>query len=392
MNKKYPFIFSDTFVIHFKGIIRKYLSIRNKDSIMKNINYLKIIIIIVMISISSEGVVNEAIMHDSKPSSNIGGIEVGISLGLLAPRALIPPSLEGRIRTTKVKFSKETNSSSKCNTSTSLCASFEGNITQTNVSAWMGFDFEDSFGKYFIATYGQKANDLGNGIYSTQKWDKRHLWLTIGKDFVPLALQTRYIGIDDESSNVWYSVDYIGFRKANAGIDYSKYPNKMSNSALLLLVNPKNKEVLDYKLAYYDENANYVQNYQIEVGDEIESYYIGFRKEEKDVAYLFSIEAIKTVTAPISFSYKEQYPGKDFNCTSCEKLNIAQVEFKYMFESYGATRSNFTEPQPLVKSSTANSTTGTTKSVPISGFWILFLLTMFVATLKIKQDKKKYGV
>ena len=355
---------------------------------MHNKNNLKLLSIFWLIALSIVSV--EAIVqHTEAQRVKLQNNNFLLTPQLPIPRAFIPYSIQGRIASTQKSFNKQTKSNFECNTTVALCTSFEGNETLKNVSAWMGFDFKNSTGKYFIATYGQKAKDLGNRCYSTKEWDKKHLWLNIGINRVPLALQTRFVGIDKESSNEWYTVDYIGYRMANTNIDYSKYSDNISTSTLVLLINPKSKEVIKYHIEYYDENDKYIDNYQIEVGDEIESYFLGFNRKEEDVIYLFSIEEITTVTSPITFSYKEQYPGKDFNCTNCGNLDLAKVEFKYMFEAYGKTRSSFTKPLSLMRKANPsnNSDTSRKKSVPLSGFWILLLLILSVVTLKIKRFK-----
>ena len=355
---------------------------------MKNKNYLKVVSIFWILAISVvsiEATCNEVKMGFGKLENN----SVKLTYQLPAQRALIPHSLKERIRTT----SQEINSNLPCNTTTSMCGSFEGNRTLKNVSSWMGFEFKHPTGKYFIATYGQKAKSLGNGIYSTKKWDKKHFWINIGKKSVPLPIQPRFVGIDDESGYEWYTVDYVGYRIADAGIDYSNYPNNISSSALVLLINPKTKKVEEYHLEYYDENSEYVGDYSIKVGDEIESYFLGFKQGDDNINYLFSIENITTVTDSITFSDKEQYPGRDYNCSSCKDLDLSQVEFKYIFEAYGEARSNFTEPKPIMAkltsatNSSADSSTSSEKSVPLSGLWMLFFFITAVAILHFKRNK-----
>jgi hypothetical protein len=299
-------------------------------------------------------------------------------------KALIPYSLEGRIAKTKKILQKKQGNQLDCNT-TQLCASFDVNTTPNTVSSWMGFEYKKDTEQYFIATYGQKSTYLGNNIYSTEKWNKKHFWMHIGKDVVPFPIQPRFVGIDEESNNEWYAVDYIGYRMA--GSDYSNYWENMSESVLILLINPQTKKVLEYYIEYYDENDEYVGDYDIEIGDEIESYFLAFKKGQEEATYLFSLEDITHVTDSITFSYEEQYPKRDFNCTRCEDLNLADVEFKYIFESYGKTRSTFTEPQSIEK--TTNVTT--TKSVSLFNVWILFFLLPLISifqTLQYKKDEK----
>jgi hypothetical protein len=332
---------------------------------MKNCNYLKIMFIISIIAISAEG--GAELSSQEKLDFNMPIL----SNRLPAPRELIPHSLKGRISNTTRKISTHKGTNTECNEN-SLCASFDTNTTPADVSSWMGFDFKDTTGKYFIATYGQKANHLGNNVYATEKWDKRHFWINIGENTVPFPIQPRFVGIDEESGNEWFTVDYLGYQKS--GINYANYSENMSMSSLILLINPTTKKVEKYHLEYYDENDQYVEDYTLNIGDKIESYFLGFKKGEDDTDYLFFIEDITTITSPITFTYKEQYPGKDFNCTHCEDLDLSSVEFKYIFESFDKNRSNFTEPQPLIEKSTS-----TTKSVSLFGTWILLFLSIFIA-------------
>ena len=342
---------------------------------MKSYNYLKIMFIIFILTILAKA---------GAENVEYGKIDLNmptLSNRLPAPREAIPYSLKGRISHTTSKITTNKSSNIECNEN-SLCTSFDTNTTLKDVSSWMGFDFKDDTGEYFIATYGQKAKHLGNNIYSTEKWDKRHFWINIGKDIVPFPIQPRFVGIDDESGNEWFTVDYVGYQKV--GIDYSNYAENMSISSLILLINPTTKKIEEYHLEYYDENDQYVDDYIINVGDKIESYFLGFKKSEDSVDYLFFIEDITTVTSPITFSYKEQYPGTDFNCTHCEELDLSRVEFKYIFEAFDKNRSNFTEPKSIV---TTNTTTS--KSVPFSGMWILFILTILISVLIFQKDKSQ---
>ena len=352
---------------------------------MKYSNYLKIIGLVSMFIISAKGMPlpsNPNVKQSSTPK---------VSYKLLIPRMLIPMSLKGRIQKVRESYKKEINVSVDCN-DMALCATFDTNTSPKSVSSWMGFEYQYKTEKYFIATYGQEATYLANNTYVTTKWAKQHFWINIGKKVVPFPIQPRFVGIDEESKNEWYIVDYLGYRKAN--INYSNYKDNMSTSSLVLLINPTTKKVEQYHLEYYDENDEYAGEYAIEIGDEIESYFLGFKKGEDNTDYLFSLEDITKVTHPITFSYKEQYPGKDFNCTYCEDLNLAEVEFKYIFEAYGEKRSNFTEPQPIEQKETNTSdsnniTSSSSKSVSISGTWILFLLTIFISFLTFKKEKLK---
>lgn len=361
---------------------------------MKNSNNLRIVSIIFIMAISFMSLKAIAFTDCNTKQSASGSAENTFLLNdkLPSPRALIPLSLKGSLVRKEKSFKKETKTNLECNT-TALCASFDVNTTAEKVSAWMGFNVKDGAEKYFIVTYGQEATYLGNNTYSTPKWDKGHFWIHIGKDVVPFPIQPRFVGVDEESSNEWYVVDYIGYKRPN--IDYSNYEDNLSISSLLLLVNPKTKKVEKYHVEYYDENDEYSGDYDIEIGDELQATFLGFKKGEDDVDYLFSIEALTAVTSPITFEYKEQYPGKDFSCTFCAGFDFGNVELLYVFEEFGEQRSTFTEPKPIeTKENTADSDSNTStdlsssssKSVPISGFWMFFILLMGTAMLALRND------
>jgi len=152
---------------------------------------------------------------------------------LSIPRELIPHSLKGRIydRTQNSIYQKSSNFTCP---EESLCDSLDKNTTQTHVLSWMGFNLEDTTGSYFVATYGPETTYLGNNTYATKKWDKRLYWINIGDNVVPFPIQPRFVGIDEESGNEWYSVDYFGYQKA--GVNYSNYWDNLSVSALILLI------------------------------------------------------------------------------------------------------------------------------------------------------------
>lgn len=356
---------------------------------MKNINVLKTMFMLLsMILLSEKGfaLLIKCNTKDSLPKQSKTVGEVLHNKRLSAPRTFIPYSLQGRVSNRTKTMTYQKNSSTVC-PEDSLCASFDTNITLKNVFSWMGFNFEDTTGNYFVATYGPEAIHLGNNVYATKKWDKRLFWINIGEKTVPFPIQPRFVGVDIESGREWYVVDYFGYQKQ--GIDYSNYWENISASSLVLLVNPLTKEVENYYLEYYDENDEYVEDYTISIGDKVQSYFLAFKKGAEDADYLLSIEDITTVTGKITFDYKEQYPAKDFNCTYCGDLDLSKVQFKYIFESFTETRSNYTEPQSIKNISTSNDLSSSSKkSIPISGSWTLFILLMGIAMLTLRNDYK----
>ena len=355
---------------------------------MKQSNSFKILIITLMLTLSSKGSVCSVYMGYAKPSTEIGGIELRVSPRLLPPRLAIPPSLVGRITESKEYFQNKIAEKIDCNT-TDVCATYDSNITSQSALAWMGFELIDGTEKYFVSVQGQDSTYIGNKTFATPKWDKRHFWMNMGKDTVPVPLLTRVIGPDEESDNIWYAVNFMGYRQA--GIDYSNYSANGSLSVLILLVNPQSKKVVEYYIETYNENGEYTgEDNKLEIGDALQSYFLGFNKKEPDTQTLFSAENLMTVTGPITFNYTEQYPGKDFNCTRCKSSSqsLDEVEFQYIFElilenGYGKT----TTPMNLEKKS-ATSSNSTSKSVPLSSFWLLFLLTLSISIQLLKKDKE----
>jgi len=298
-------------------------------------------------------------------------------------RERIPSSLTNLLVQKSTNAQQQKSTSSACNEQ-SLCASFETNTTPASVSSWMGFYYEQNKETFFIATYGQEATHLGDNVYSTPKWDKGHFWINVGEKSVPLPIQPRYVGVDKASGYEWHVVDYLGYQRADT--NYTNYWNNMSVSSLTLLVNPQTKKVEQYQLDYYNENDEFAGSYEINVGDKIQSFFLGFKEGKDDVDHLFSTEYLTTVTAPISFEYKEQYPGKDFACTRCGDLDIASKEFKYMFEEFSKERSTFTKPLSAETNST--NTASSSKSVSISGFWMFFMFSIFIAMVVLNNEHK----
>ena len=357
---------------------------------MKNDNNLKIVFIVLIITlsfVSLKGIaftdcntkVSAEDSHDYTPI---------ISNKLPAPRALIPPSLTEHIITQETRLQKQSKSSfEECNTS-SLCATFDINTTANKVSAWMGFNFQNTTGSYFLATYGQEANYLGDNTYATKKWDKGHFWIKIGQDTVPFPIQPRFVAVDKTSGKEWYTVDYIGIQRAD--INYTSYTDNLSLSSLVLLIDPTTKNVEQYHLEYYDENDEYGGAYEIKIGDKVQATFLAFKEGDKDKDYLVSIEGLTTVTSPITFEYKEQYPGVDFNCTFCGDLDFSTIKLNYIFEEFSEKRSTFTKPLSVESNSSDsnNQNSSSSKSVPISGFWIFFILSIFIAMLIFKKESK----
>jgi len=352
---------------------------------MNNIRILMVVLMTISLSITSLQAIAFTDCNTKISSEATLDDSVLISSKFPAPRELIPPSLKERFNTKETGFSKQLKSLSDCNTTT-MCSSFDVNTTPEKVSAWMGFNLDNVTGNYFVATYGQEATHLGNNIYSTPIWDKKHFWIKIGEKTVPFPIQPRFALLDQETGYEWYVVDYIGFQKAD--INYTNYPDNLSLSSLVMLVNPSTKNVEQYYLEYYDENDEYSGTYEIEIGDKVQATFLAFKKDVKDVDYLVSIEGLTPVTSPITFEYKEQYPGIDFNCSFCGGLDFSKVELQYIFEEFSQQRSTFTEPQEIFEKSTIDSSVSNSKSVSISGFWIFFFLTFAIAFIVFKYERR----
>ena len=260
-------------------------------------------------------------------------------------RQAIPPSLQSvnLIRDAPAKSSPR-NGALVCGQN-ALCASFDA--VQSLVSAWMGFPYVDGGIEFFIATHGQEAFHLGAGEYATPLWDRRHFWVQTRSDGVPLALQPRYVGIDADTGHELYAVEYVGYRLPFT--DYSAYELEMSISTLIIRFDAATETFVDFHIEYYDENGQYTgDDYALEEGDEFVSFMLGFEQTEPDVVYLFYVEDIAPVDMTPAFTYLEQYPGVDFDCTLCPPtLNTARLDFHYMFEAYTEERFGYTDPLPI---------------------------------------------
>lgn len=306
-----------------------------------------------------------AIQADSGKIKSSSGIRPQQSLPLL--RSAIPPSLADRRLSnhsvTRAPSGLESGDL-ECGVN-AMCASFPNE--QDDVTAWIGFPHHDKDGDFFIATYGQRATHLGNGVYATPLWDERHFWVKFNQESVPYPLQPRYIDTDADTGHVYYSADYVGFRLGEeywpshlpeseynyyltSGMDpYGLYPYGVSISSFVIEMDPATEEVVDYRIDYYDSNANYTESFSFDLGDKLGTYFLGFQKYDADYVWLFSIEDIAEVTQAPEFSVKKWVPGNDFPCTYCDGLDISQTDFYYMFESFTADRWSYTDPLPIIK-------------------------------------------
>ncbi len=127
------------------------------------------------------------------------------------------------------------------------------------------------------------------------------------------------------------------------GLDYTDYALGFSISSLIAEVDTEGF-VVDLYIEYYDENDQFVDNYDILSGDELGSFFLGFTEADPGFVTLFSIEELAVVTEEPEFFFEEWYPGITFPCTFCGDLDLSQVPFHYIFESFGETRSTFTTP------------------------------------------------
>jgi hypothetical protein len=266
-------------------------------------------------------------------------------------RPAIPPSLQD-VRFAQPDVAPQARAATRATTGLVCgenvqCASFAGEGEMPDVSAWMGFPYQESGMDFFIATHSQEAVYLGDGQYATPLWDKQHVWIRFDDSNVPFPLQPRYVGTDLDSGHDFYAVDYLGYRFPTE--DYSGYPFGISISSMVVEVDPASESVVDYYIEYYDENDSYIGKLTPAPGDEIQSYFLGFEKSEPDVVYLFYLEDAALVTKAPEFFFAELYPGKDFPCTYCGDLDLANIDFYYIFESYSEARSDFTDPLPILR-------------------------------------------
>jgi hypothetical protein len=281
-------------------------------------------------------------------------------------RSAIPPSLADRrlssLGGTRAPSGLEA-SNLECGVN-AMCASFSSE--QSSVTAWIGFPYQEKDGEFFIATYGQRATHIGNGVYATPLWDKRHFWIKFNQESVPYPLQSRYIDTDADTGHVYYSADYVGYRLGekywpshlpqyeynyyltSGGDPYELYPYGASISSFIIEMDPATEEVVDYWIDYYDSNADYIESFSFDLGDKLGTYFLGFQKVDPDYVWLFSIEDIAEVTQAPEFSVKNWVPGKDFSCTYCDGFDISQVNFYYMFEAFTAERWSYTDPLPVI--------------------------------------------
>ena len=270
----------------------------------------------------------------------------------------IPPSLVDRIQTRSIQAkSLQESVSLECGIN-AMCASFNPPVAaDADVVAWMGFKYE-SPGipiEFFIATLGRQAFLLQDNLYATPLWDKKHFWIKVDEDTVPLAIQPRYIGRGTGiySDYEYYAADYFAYQRHDNDTDYSEYPYiNASLSSLIIEFNPLTETVTDSWVDYYDKDLKYVESIVIELGDAIIPYFLGFERSEPDEFYLFQMEPAVTVTMEPQFFYVEAYPGSaDFPCTECGDLDTSKVQFHYMFESFTEKAQyewQFTDPMPII--------------------------------------------
>lgn len=277
--------------------------------------------------------------------------QVDLLHALPPARASIPPSL----RDAPLIFAGDVNRVGSKNSAgtdapvcdvNGMCASFPDE--QTDVVAWIGFKYLAPSQEFFVATFGQEAVHLGNGLYFTPFWDKRHFWIEIADGVVPLAIQQRYVGTDPATGNDFFSADYVGYRQP--GVSYSEYLFGFSVSALILEVDSAGT-VVDFFIELYDENDDYVGDVNLELGDELGTFFFGFQQEDPTTITLLSIEDLAEVTREPDFFLEEWYPGTTFPCTHCGDLDLSQEQFFFMFEGASDDRWNYTEPLPIPEAS-----------------------------------------
>ena len=279
----------------------------------------------------------------------------GGPMGSVGPRYVLPParsSIPPSLRGASLMFAADVNRGvtksgdargadpPRCGVN-GMCASFPEE--QDDVVAWIGIRYMNSH-EFFVATFGQEAVHLGDGLYFTPFWDKRHFWIQVSDSVVPLGIQQRYVGTDPATGHDFFSADYVGYRQP--GVDYSAYLFEMSISALILEVDSEGY-LVDFFIELYDENDDYVGDVDLELGDELGTFFFGFQQEDPTTITLLSIEDLAEVTREPDFFWEEWYPGTTFPCTACGDLDLSQEQFYFMFEGLTVERWNYTEPQPI---------------------------------------------
>lgn len=184
----------------------------------------------------------------------------------------------------------------------------------------IGFYHEfEGIGKAFVSIFGIGTYDEGNGVYSTEDWDRQAFWLEVG-DGVPLHLAVEFYGefeeVDDPNSTFYVYYGYNLLYRQN-GVDYTgvSYDGFEFGGIWIdfeLITDPENN-YLDHNIYIYDENGELVDERKLEIGDQVQSNTAMFDLDDPETIWVATMdEEFHTVQDIPLIYYKHLTPNVDF--------------------------------------------------------------------------------
>lgn len=202
----------------------------------------------------------------------------------------------------------------------------------TYVVGQIGFFHEfEEIGKTFVSIIGIGTYDEGNGVYSTEDWNREAFWFEVD-DGAPMHLAAEFYGEFEDTENpnstiyVYYSYNLL-YRQN--GIDYSLTEFNGDWIDFELITDPDNNYI-DHNIYIYDENGELIDERKFEIGDQVQSNTAMFDIDDPETIWVATMdEEFRTVQKTPVFSYEHLTPNVDFpNETTKGLIDFSTVDLQ----------------------------------------------------------------
>ncbi|MBI1387157.1 MAG: hypothetical protein GC154_01750 [bacterium] len=201
-----------------------------------------------------------------------------------------------------------------------------------DVIAHIGFTFKADDGiDYFVSVIGLGTYPEGNGVYSTDEWDKKVFWIDVG-DNVPMHLAAEFVGefyTDDTETDTIFVYQNLNVLYRQKGKDYSGSELNGEWIYMEIVTDPDNN-YLDHEIVFFDENDEEIGTTKLQVGDQIQTWTASFDFNTPDIIWLQTMEEqFRTVTKEPSIYYSHLTPNIDFpNGYTDGKIDFSNVDLE----------------------------------------------------------------
>lgn len=200
------------------------------------------------------------------------------------------------------------------------------------VIAHVGFTFHgEDQQDYFISIIGLGTYPEGNGLYSTDEWDRKAFWIDAG-DGVPMHLAAEFVGefyTDETDTETVFIYQNLNVLYRQQGKDYSNTDLNGEWIYMEIITDPSNNYI-DHEIVFFDENDEEIGTSKLQVGDQIQTWTASFDFNEPDIYWLQTMEVdFRPITQEPSIFYKHLTPNVDFpNAYTEGRIDFSDIDLQ----------------------------------------------------------------